>query len=320
MDSHLAAALSAITNNNIITYDDSKYRYRRSIQLNQEALHQSHLVGGIVPTTLRRMPSKATQPFKKIIFVKTLSDKTITISIESFNITVYELKSIIQDEEGIKPANQRLIYAGNQLLDEFKLSDYRITYNSTLHLILSGANDALFIHPNLLDPRFDFDFTNVNDHGKTFMRGSFEYKRPCGWKRIALNVLDKYENNLWLGVGGNRRSHFTNSVTNEWPVSYHGTAEHNFKSIAQDGYLLCKGKRFRFGRGIYSTPDIDVASRYATKYTFNGEQYLVVFQNRVNPNNLVRISKSETGIGEYWISPDGADLRPYGLCIKKVYF
>ncbi|CAG8643831.1 5032_t:CDS:2 [Funneliformis caledonium] len=149
------------------------------------------------------------------------------------------------------------------------------------------------------------------------MRGSFEYKRPCGWKRIALNVLDKYENNLWLGVGGNRRSHSTNSVTNEWPVSYHGTAEHNFKSIAQDGYLLCKGKRFRFGRGIYSTPDIDVASRYATKYTFNGEQYLVVFQNRVNPNNLVRISKSETGIGEYWISPDGADLRPYGLCIKK---
>ncbi|EXX74887.1 hypothetical protein GLOIN_2v1884768 [Rhizophagus irregularis DAOM 181602=DAOM 197198] len=49
-------------------------------------------------------------------------------------------------------------------------------------------------------------------------------------------------------------------------------------------------KRFLFGNGIYSTPDIDVA-----------------------------ISKEETGIGEYWISPDGADFRPYGICIKKEF-
>ncbi|GBC27073.2 ubiquitin domain-containing protein [Rhizophagus irregularis DAOM 181602=DAOM 197198] len=57
-------------------------------------------------------------------------------------------------------------------------------------------------------------------------------------------------------------------------------------------------KRFLFGNGIYSTPDIDVA---------------------VNPNTLIRISKEETGIGEYWISPDGADFRPYGICIKKEF-
>ena len=100
-------------------------------------------------------------------------------------------------------------------------------------------------------------------------------------------------------------------------VSYHGTAEHNCNSIAEDGYLLCKSKRFVFGRGIYSTPDIDVAIDYATKFSHEGNNYRVVFQNRVNPNNLVRLSKQETGIGEYWISPDETDLRPYGICIKK---
>ena len=42
-----------------------------------------------------------------------------------------------------------------------------------------------------------------------------------------------------------------------------------------------------------------------------------MFQNRVNPNNLARLSKQETGVGEYWISPNEEDLRPYDICIKK---
>jgi hypothetical protein len=50
------------------------------------------------------------------------------------------------------------------------------------------------------------------------MRGNHEYKRPCGWNRIALNVLDKYENNIWLGVG--ERKSATSSVENEWPGIY----------------------------------------------------------------------------------------------------
>jgi hypothetical protein len=73
-----------------------------------------------------------------------------------------------------------------------------------------------------------------------------------------------------------------------------------------------------FGYGYYSTPDINVASKYAAKFTHERDNYLVVFQNRVNPNNLIRIKNIETGIGEYWISPDKNNLRPYGICIRKV--
>jgi hypothetical protein len=80
---------------------------------------------------------------------------------------------------------------------------------------------------------------------------------------------------------------------------------------------LCKSKRFAFGHGIYSTPDVDVAYLYATQFTHEGNNYKIVFQNRVNPNNLFRVSKEETGIGEYWISPNDRDVRPYGICIKK---
>lgn len=35
------------------------------------------------------------------------------------------------------------------------------------------------------------------------MRGGLEYKRPCGWRRYALKVDDKYGDCKWLGYQGN---------------------------------------------------------------------------------------------------------------------
>ncbi|GBC04205.1 hypothetical protein RclHR1_05570006 [Rhizophagus clarus] len=147
------------------------------------------------------------------------------------------------------------------------------------------------------------------------MRGNFNYKRPYGWKRFALKVLDKYEDNTWLGVEG--RENERHSTQDEWPVCYHGTVIHNCKSIVENGYLLNKGKRFRYGVGIYSTPDINVAAEYSSKFAHKGSYYVAVIQNRVNPSSLIKISKMKTGIGEYWITPTRNDIRPYGICIKK---
>ncbi|KAG9304087.1 hypothetical protein G9A89_005997 [Geosiphon pyriformis] len=106
-------------------------------------------------------------------------------------------------------------------------------------------------------------------------------------------------------------------IVNEWPVSYHGTAKHNANSIAEQGYLLSKGERFHFGRDIYSTPDINVAAFYATRFSCEGVNYRMVIQNRVNPETFVRISPEKTLNGEYWISPNNEDVRPYGICFKK---
>jgi hypothetical protein len=104
----------------------------------------------------------------------------------------------------------------------------------------------------------------------------------------------------------------SSSAPGEWPVSYHGTGYHNSLSIADDGFKLAKGVRFAFGRGIYSTPNIATAELYAKEFWLNdGERYKVVIQNRVNPANLNKF-------GDYWVSPSDGDLRPYGLCIKKM--
>ena len=68
-------------------------------------------------------------------------------------------------------------------------------------------------------------------------------------------------------------------------------------------------------RGIYSTPQVAVAEQFATQFEVDGQKYLVLLQNRVNPAALQRVAVPG---GEYLVSKTQNDIRPYGEALRSL--
>ncbi|XP_068188458.1 uncharacterized protein [Antennarius striatus] len=178
---------------------------------------------------------------------------------------------------------------------------------------------------------FDYDFTNVQDVGATFLRGDERYIRPCGWNRVALRVVQKYDGgDGWLGEG-----------KDAWPVSFcchnmdgdhgviltHGGSPNDEPSFLDAAAASVFTGAMR-GRGLYSTPDIKMAEKYCKtfKSKVDGKRYKVVLQNRINPEKRLKCQQEEV-----WLVyvPEGCSdvqtrtivqesIRPYGLLLKQV--
>ena len=121
----------------------------------------------------------------------------------------------------------------------------------------------------------------------------------------------KYPDTAWLGgIGGGIR---TDGVEGEWPVSYHGTKRRFAQEIARTKYDLAKGERFKYGRGIYSTPNQEIAERFAEIYEYQGKRYKVIIQNRVNMEDTEHVKDMD-----YYVTKDEKNIRPYGILYKEV--
>eukprot|EP00210_Caulerpa_lentillifera_P006595 g6300.t1 len=249
------------------------------------------------------------------ISIQTMEGVPFVLTVRS-DMTVAEIKETIEAERSISVNEQRIIYSGRELDDRFTLRDYRIEPEFYLHLVrrVRSSSNRLVLSTRTLAPQFDYDFTRVEDDGVTFIRGGEPYRRPCGWMRFALEVQGQFENDIWLGADGIR----TGSSEGEWPVSYHATGAFADETMAQTGCRLATGREFGFRHGIYSTPDFEVAQRYANTFNFEGRRFAIIFQNRVKPTALRKLGRADEETGEFWLNPNHFELRPYGILIKQL--
>jgi hypothetical protein len=161
-------------------------------------------------------------------------------------------------------------------------------------------------------------------------RGNKPYDPPLGWIGIGLKVLDKYEDNIWIGM---------NNAKEEWCVAYHGVGysenSDNVKKITGLIYngSFKPGKRQahdncndqfhpgkKVGEGVYCTPTIKTAEEYAGISEINGVRYKTVLMARVKPEAIRHCDDcfDSRAPYNYWVVNGTTDeIRPYRILYKK---
>lgn len=189
----LASAFSSALGSTVLTYDQYKQQGEKadSQALNIDQLFKvSHLHG-----RLGDDPTNEADLYNILVATSTTTRGTLPLFV-SADYTIALLKEKIEEKTGLPTDAQWLICGSKMLQDGKTLLDYNIQPNSTIHVmhgLPGGHTSTLHIDDSFVDPQFDYDFTRKVDDGTKFYRGGHEYHRPYGWKRYAIKVLGKYE-------------------------------------------------------------------------------------------------------------------------------
>ncbi|KAF5334413.1 hypothetical protein D9611_013560 [Ephemerocybe angulata] len=71
-----------------------------------------------------------------LIKVKTLTGKEIELDIDTDD-KIARIKEKVEEQSGVPPAQQRLIFGGRQVPDDKTATEVNIQAGSTLHLVLA---------------------------------------------------------------------------------------------------------------------------------------------------------------------------------------
>ena len=179
--------------------------------------------------------------------------------------------------------------------------------------------------------QLDYRGNRTDGWGTNENRGGLPYDPPKDWIGIGLKVLDKYENNTWIGM---------ENIEGEWCVAYHGVADGKKSNKVKKAVgLIYKGSFKKgegqvhskcmdqyhpgkiVGEGVYCTPLIKTAEEYAGCSKINGINYKTVLMVRVNPKAIRHCASCEESRNyKYWVVNGTTDeIRPYRILYKAMH-
>ena len=274
----------------------------------------------------------ATQKIYKLTIDNQKFLKKYENNIEKINNFLIEIKMKIGSTFNVSPANMYFFEQKFNNNFEVKLIIYNQKVNnldSVLKKYDVKITTSTLLNNIILSPSsFEGNFSkNENDWpSNNLIRGGKKYYPPYGCIGIALKIKDKFntKNNIWLGK---------ENKEGEWCVAYHGVGKgkvlEKVLNIINDNLREGYGQMYNIqpnteknrdifpycGIGVYFSPNIDVALKYADRINlgWHNLQFKFVIMARVNPSNR----RSPGGTPVIWIS-DGNDenIRPYRLLIK----
>ena len=255
------------------------------------------------------------------------------ISKENANYDKDELESISDSLiECLKIEKNNLFLLQNSQIDNFvkinnfneipmkqmeifpKFSEFKKLYLLKMKLLIENYA----INKDCFDNRGNFLNPNAR---KNIYRGKEIYEPPYGWMGLGLNVLGKYQDDIWL-----------EDITDksEWAIAYRGIFskdENKMKGLIkyyiekQDlkiaettikGQIYNRRRWKSINKGVYITPYIKVAEKYTQSIFFNNKKYKVLLMAKVKIGQIVEPEGSD-----FWILNNDY-IRIYRVLFKEI--
>ena len=215
----------------------------------------------------------------------------------------------------------------NLNLEQFKQKFKNDKEFTELNNLKEVHTDVIIGACKLTKNQLDNRGNRIDGWGINEQRGNVKYNPPLGWIGIGLKVLDKYDNgnNNWIGM---------NNQEGEWCVAYHGVGRYKdsdevkkitsaiYKTEFKPGWgqehnmhddINHPGQKV--GIGVYCTPFVEIAEKFAGICEIKGKSYKTVLMTRVK-QSAIRTCEDEK---DYWVVNGTKDeIRPYRILYKSI--